>query len=241
MKLIVKKIIRKWLNNYGFQIVPISQHPLSNFMGIDKMDIGMILDIGANAGQFATKIHSILPEALIYSFEPLQNAFDDLQKTFVEKNIKGKTFNFALGDEAGEAEIFLHEEHSPSSSILSTTSHHESLDLRTHLQKKEKIAIRTLDEVYTTEGISSGTGLFIKMDVQGFEDRVIIGGRTVIRKAIAVLAEINLDPLYEKQADFKSISTLLYDLGFRYAGCWDQWQGRDGHVVAADILFLKDR
>src|SRR5262249_33037058 len=33
--------------------------------------ISTVLDVGANTGQFAGEIHAILPDAAIYSFEPL--------------------------------------------------------------------------------------------------------------------------------------------------------------------------
>ena len=37
-----------------------------------------VLDVGANTGQFALEIHKILPQAMIYSFEPLKDCYEQL-------------------------------------------------------------------------------------------------------------------------------------------------------------------
>ena len=60
--------------------------------------------------------------------------------------------------------------------------------------------------------------ILIKLDVQGYEDRVIRGGMDTFRKARACILEINLDHLYEYQADFQDLTHLLYSLGYRYMG-----------------------
>src|SRR5437868_3194933 len=45
-----------------------------------QQKISTVLDIGANAGQFAFAIHAACPEARIYSFEPLPDCFKRLQE-----------------------------------------------------------------------------------------------------------------------------------------------------------------
>jgi len=37
------------------------------------MNIRTVLDIGANIGQFASQFHRLLPDARLYSFEPLED------------------------------------------------------------------------------------------------------------------------------------------------------------------------
>lgn len=241
MKLLLKRFLRNYLNKRGFQIVPWSQHPPSNGMGLDKIGISTVLDVGANAGQFAGKIHTLLPSAEIFSFEPLIEEWKTLKQVFEKERITGRAFNFALGEKSGTTTINRHVTHSPSSSLLATTSLHESLDSRTAIQARETIAIRTLDDVVASESLHLKEKLLIKMDVQGFEDRVIRGGTVTFGKADVVLTEIMLDPLYEGQARFDGIANMLTDRGFHYAGNFDQWQGDDGHVMGADLLFLRNR
>ena len=47
------------------------------------------------------------------------------------------------------------------------------------------------------------------------------------------------DKLYEGQAEFKEITELLYDLGFKYAGNLEQVYANDGHVIYIDAVFVK--
>src|SRR5688500_15295819 len=66
--------------------------------------IRTVLDIGGNTGQFARAIRELLPEAYIYSFEPLSDCFDELQRTMNGTN-KFQAFNTALDDHEGDAII----------------------------------------------------------------------------------------------------------------------------------------
>jgi hypothetical protein len=47
--------------------------------------IDTVLDIGANTGQFTKTILALLPNANIYSFEPLPDCFEQLQEFAILK------------------------------------------------------------------------------------------------------------------------------------------------------------
>ena len=81
--------------------------------------------------------------------------------------------------------------------------------------------------------------ILIKLDVQGYEDRVIKGGEETFKKAKACIVEVNLYKLYEGQTNFKEIVELLYNSGFRYAGNLDQAFDNDGRVIYIDAVFIK--
>jgi len=57
--------------------------------------------------------------------------------------------------------------------------------------------------------------------------------------AKASILEVCLDKLYEGQAEFKEITELLYELGFKYAGNLNQTYADDGHVIFIDAVFVK--
>jgi len=80
--------------------------------------------------------------------------------------------------------------------------------------------------------------MLIELDVQGYEDRGIFGGREMFRRARACILELNLDSLYEGQAAFEGIIPLLSHFGHQYAGNLDQVCAEDGHVIYADALFI---
>ena len=79
------------------------------------------------------------------------------------------------------------------------------------------------------------------MDVQGYENRVILGGTKTFDIAKACILEVNIESLYERQATFKDITILLYELGFQYAGNLNQIYADDGHVIYIDAVFVKSK
>jgi len=81
--------------------------------------------------------------------------------------------------------------------------------------------------------------ILIKLDVQGYEDRVINGGREIFKMAKACILEVCLDKLYEGQTEFFKITELLYGLGFKYAGNLNQTYADDGHVIFIDAVFMR--
>jgi FkbM family methyltransferase len=144
-----------------------------------------VLDVGANTGQFADEIHGIFPEAAIYSFEPLRDCYDLL----IEKMShvpKFKAFDFALGSEASEMEMH-RSEFTPSSSILRMGELHKRAFPFTSKEAPEKIVVKRLDDV--TRDLDLAKNILIKIDVQGFEDRVIAGGLKTIQIAKLLIVE----------------------------------------------------
>lgn len=227
-------ILKRYLRKYGYDIK--KYHPLFETF-IKKYNISTVFDIGANNGQFATKIHKELPKAKIYSFEPLKDCYDILVQNLEKEGIQSKAFNFALGEENGETVIKLNN-FSPSSSILPITKEHEKLYPKSKEMNERKIIIRKLDDVAKELEITND--ILIKIDVQGFEDKVIKGGSNIISKAKIILVENSFIPLYEGQSLFGDIHKLLSELGFNYSGHGDQhWNEKTGELVYEDSIYTK--
>lgn len=144
-----------------------------------------------------------------------------------------------LGDTEGTVEMFRHDEHLPSSSFLRTTKTCESLYPFTKSQSALPVKLMPLDK--WGESLSSKLlpEMIIKLDVQGYENKVIQGGRETFRSAKACIVEVCLDQLHENQSNFKNIIMLLYELGYHYAGNLEQIYGDDGHVIYIDAVFTK--
>jgi hypothetical protein len=115
---------------------------VSGFLGLNRpcllnANIMTIFDIGANTGQFASLIHEVLPEAFIYSFEPLEECYQKF-KTKEREITNFEAFNVALGDTDGEIE-FYRNEYSPSSSILPMADLHKQKYLFTDKEYLSKV------------------------------------------------------------------------------------------------------
>ena len=223
----------------GFDIVRTHKNHKHTFLGLRNIPIRSIIDVGANRGQFIRMISNTFPEAQIYSFEPLLVPFQELKKWADQQNErKVSVFNMALGEEEEkEVVIYKHLQHDSSSSFLETMSACEELYPFTKQQSKDIVQMTTLDTI--AKQIMLIPEILIKLDVQGYEDRVINGGIETFSKAKACIAETNIDYLYKTQASFKELFLLLDSLGYAYVGNLEQAYAPDGHVVYFDAVFVK--
>jgi FkbM family methyltransferase len=172
---------------------------------------GTVLDIGANEGQFAGKISKWLPDAEIYSFEPLPAPFKALQQ-LAARNSKLHCFNTALGAKEGSVDMYTGS-YTPSSSLLKPTSLLSSIMPEVVPTTTAAINVVTLDSIFDT--LKVVYPLFIKIDVQGFEKEVILGGIESIQKASALFVELSFDEIYQGQPLFFDIARELSNLGFQ--------------------------
>ena len=66
--------------------------------------------------------------------------------------------------------------------------------------------------------------LMLKIDVQGYEERVLRGGEKTLALADVVLVETSLEKLYDGQSLFDDVYRLLTTQGFTYRGSFDPEQ-----------------
>jgi FkbM family methyltransferase len=235
----MKRLIKLIFKLMDYDIVRVEKSPGISLLGLRNIPIRTVIDVGANTGQFARMIERVFPEAKIYSFEPLPEAYKELEKLSKIKDGKVEAFNLALGDSDGEIEMFYHTEHSPFSSILKTTEVCERYYPFTKNKQTIKVKMTTMDKAIDELDISLIPEVLIKLDVQGYENRVIKGGRETFKIAKACILEVCLDKLFEDQAEFKEITELLYDMGFKYAGNLNQSFAKDGHIISIDAVFMR--
>lgn len=197
--------------------------------------IQTVLDIGAHLGEFSHKIRKVLPNAQIYAFEPLEEPFQKLKSRF-SLDLNFHPLNYGLGDENIQIEI-QHNEYAASSSILEMNDLHKKTFPFAVQQKSEKIQIKRLSNAI--EEIDVVYPLLLKMDVQGFEDKVISGGADVISKAKIIIVEVSFEQLYNNSPIFDDIYLVMKEKGFAYKGNLEQLVSPlDGKYLQADAIFV---
>jgi FkbM family methyltransferase len=235
-----KRLVKRILLRMGLDIVRLARQPEYTLLGLRHRPFRTVLDVGASTGQFASQMHTIYPQAQVYAFEPLPEPFKALDSK-AHANIDGRllAFNMALGDRNGRIDMFQHVDHSPSSSILRSTTVNSELYPVTRHQAPTSVELRTLDGILAEMSLPLLPPVLIKLDVQGYEEHVIRGGQEAFRGASACIVEVNLDELYAGQAEFARLVVLLKNLGHCYAGSLRQRYAQDGHVVFFDAVFTK--
>src|SRR5690242_17748917 len=105
--------------------------------------IDLLLDVGANTGQFARSMRELGFSGRIISFEPLHDAFLSLQET-AKNDPLWDVQNYALGERDGVATINV-SQNLLSSSLLPMLPAHEAGAPESKYVRAEEITIRTLD------------------------------------------------------------------------------------------------
>lgn len=228
----LKNTIRRIIHSIGFEI---KKYVPENYKWLHDHGITVVLDIGANTGQFALKINEIIPNCTIHSFEPIKSCFEELVTN--TRRLKIIPYNYGIGDGNYVTQINI-STHAPSSSLLEMEDLHKNTFLNNEFFQVEDIIIKTLDSVATDIDLD-GKSFLVKIDVQGFEDRVLRGGLATVKAARVVIIEMSYQPLYKGQLLFNEIHEILHQMGFSYYGNLYQTKNPvDGSVIYSDSIYV---
>ena len=167
----------------------------------------VVLDVGANAGQYASRLREQGYEGAILSFEPLQEAYDRLEAA-AAKDPEWGTMRIALAEHAGTASIHV-SANSYSSSLLPITDRCVDAAPDAAYVGTELVDVTALDLLELPPGIA-----MLKLDVQGSESSVLRGARETLRRVQVVEVELSLVPLYDGQDLAPAVCRMLRADGF---------------------------
>ena len=142
-----------------------------------------VLDIGGSHGQFAQEIFRTFAEAVIYSFEPIPECFEELQ-ALSELHPTLRPIQLALSDREGEAKFQI-SKFRDSSSLQEMLPAHTEAWPNTETETTTTVRISRLDEV--APQLKLEPPVFAKLDVQGHELAVIRGGRETLSRCQRVM------------------------------------------------------
>lgn len=173
--------------------------------------INLVLDVGANTGQFALQLMECGYKGKIVSFEPLSSAFRKLSEV-AQGNFNWRLEHCGLGDTEYSAEINV-AENSWSSSLLNILPACVKSAPDSAYVAKERIRIKTLDAVFPSYCWEEAR-VFLKIDTQGFTTKVLDGGKDTLKRILGLQIEMSLVPLYEGEPLIGEIVPFLQNKGF---------------------------
>ena len=237
-----KWYLQRLIHAAGFdlrRLTPNTSSPYQLLKGLNRFKVDLVLDVGANIGQFASELRSVGFKGNIVSFEPLSDAYK-LLSARAERDAKWQVHGRgAVGDYDGEIEINI-SGNSVSSSVLPMTEAHSSAAANSAYVASEKVSIAKLDTI-ASEYLSTASRPFLKIDAQGFESQVLDGAREALAQAQGVLCELSLVPLYEGQRLWLDMIERLESAGFTL---WSIQKGftdpRDGKTLQVDAIFFRE-
>lgn len=227
-----KGFVKSWLLRQGFTIVRTPTLHLANL--IRTVGVSTVIDIGANRGQFADSLRSSGYEGLICSFEPVSEAYVELERR-ARPDPRWETYQLALGTRAYETRINVASNGAASSSFLDLRQSHRLAAPDVHFTRKETVKVRRLDQVLSVSG-----PLALKLDTQGFELEVLQGADGVLPGTVLIHMEVSFVEVYSGALLFQDAMDYLGARDFVLAGIERGLTHLDfGQALQADATFVR--
>ena len=180
----------------------------------------LFLDIGASTGAMSVPFALAAESTLrIAAFEPSRRARSYLEATIVRNDAKGVTvFPSALSDAAGRFDfVEFPEDDSGKEPYLPETSRlSAATDALVYPgQLSYPVDVTTVDQLHEELGFASAQNIVAKIDVEGFEDKVLMGALETLRRFKPFLSiDIHPRPGTDTMTD-SACQAILSGLGYR--------------------------
>jgi FkbM family methyltransferase len=240
MKTSLKDKLRSLFETAGFQANRTSVYTsqkLRHRLLFSQLHIDLIVDVGANTGQFAHHCRAAGYRGKIISFEPTAAAHAALLHSAASDPLWTVADRMALGATGGETEIHI-ARNSYSSSILPMLDAHLSAAPNSAYLQTEKVPLRRLDDVLAANAFDRT--IFLKLDVQGYESHVLAGAPRLLAHTAAVQLEMSLLPLYEGETLMPQMHAKLAAQGFDLWDIEPSFRDQDtGRLLQIDGIFTR--
>jgi FkbM family methyltransferase len=200
--------------------------------------VNVVFDVGANVGQYAQSLREAGYGGRIVSFEPLPAAHAQL----VAASSKDPRWDIAprtaVGGEDGEVDLHV-AGNSVSSSILDMLEAHASAAPKSRYTGRTHVSLRRLDSLASSY-LREDSIPFLKIDTQGYEDRVLLGASNLLKQVVGLQLELSLVPLYEGQRLYADMIGQIQADGFEL---WSLWPGfidsGNGRLLQLDAVLFR--
>ena len=192
----------------GVRLVRTTKHKtLIEFLNARRIDL--IVDVGANKGQFGEAVREEGYSGRILSFEPIRDPFLALEAT-ARRSGPWEVFNFGMSDCDGEADINV-SRYNVFSSLNAATGIARDFHPDAEFVRTERIRLCTLDSLGPR---LAGSRAFLKIDTQGHEEAVLRGATNTLKSFHGVQMEVPIQHLYEGVWDFEEAIAFMRERGF---------------------------
>jgi FkbM family methyltransferase len=236
----LRRLVRGSLRRFGLDLVSFHPryHPVARrFQLLRHHGIDVVLDVGANVGQYAVQLRENGFAGSIVSFEPVSAAFAALEAR-ARGDRQWRTVRLALGDARASAVINV-SANLQSSSLLGMLPLHLSNAPESAYQSREEIEVRRLDAVFG-DYAQDRSRVFLKIDAQGYERRIIEGAAGCLDRISGIQAEVSLVPMYDGEASLNELLQYMEGLGFVPMSFEPTFgDDRSGRLLQMDCLFFR--
>jgi FkbM family methyltransferase len=198
-------------------------------------NVDVVLDVGANAGQYGELLRQLGFTGRLVSLEPVAEAFAQLERRAAADG-QWEAVRVAASDVDGEITLNLTEDSRGSSAL----PRNERFEGKAGWAPKESrsVTARRLDGL-VEELLRPGERAYLKLDVQGYERTVLDGAGAALARFHALELELSVTPLYEGQPSLAEMLPLLAQRGFRPVCMEPILLDDDGLLMELDGVFAR--
>ncbi len=245
----MKQFIQKMFNFFGLKLMKIQSTDATNINDITKTLITrsdpVIFDVGANKGQSIKRYKKLFQNPIIHSFEPNKTEVDILkQKYRDDKNLHLN--NIAVGDKKGDLEFKINaiSGHSsfknliPNTTLLKKRSNLINVDEKNYTIKKVNSKITTLDDYVNENNISNID--ILKIDTQGFEDKVLLGAQKLLRdnRIKFIQLELIFSEIYEDPLQIYDVEKTLIPNNYKLFGISHNGSLISHYIYQSEFIYI---
>lgn len=232
MKAGLRRLVRGAVRRRGFQrtIAP----TFAEIMAHHRVDV--VLDVGANDGDYAREIRDAGYRGRIVSFEPASATFARLARAAAADPL-WDAVQLGVGEAGGHLDLSVSALDVYSSFKQPSAVGSEAPGARA--VASERVEVVRLDDYLRAHPDLLGR-TYLKIDTQGFEAEVLRGAGDLLDRFVAVQAELGLVTLYEGQVDWLEIVTWMRGRGFEVATMvCNAADRRSMRAIEYDIVFTR--
>jgi len=234
-------MIKRFVELFGYELINSKKQPSlpAHLSRIFKQcHINVVLDVGANHGQFAKGLRARNYAGEIHSFEPVASSFAILQQASAN-DLNWHVHNLALGDKSGDQDIHVSKASELSSFLPANEFGSKRLKgmAAIHL---ETVQVLTVDQFLAEHNIlSADKNIFLKMDTQGFDLNVFYGAKQSLPQIAGLMSELSFLQIYKNMPPYTEVIPVYEQAGYRVTGLFPIVRNQDLTLVEMDCVLIK--
>jgi FkbM family methyltransferase len=197
----------------------------------------VVVDIGANCGQYGAMLRAHGYHGTLLSYEPLPEAFRKLSARAAADG-KWEAYQAAVAATHGVVTLNV-AQNLVSSSVLPMTARHVAAAPASQILQSIEVQTVTLADILRPRAPAS---TLVKIDTQGYESEVLDGAGTYLSRVSLLEVELSLVELYSGQPLFRQVDARLVAAGFGLVsieeGFFDE---RSGELLQIDAIYANGR
>lgn len=198
-------------------------------------EVDCVLDVGANRGQFASMLRRSGYTGRIISFEPVPEAFAELLANTAGDG-QWEARRLAFGNRR-ETLPFNVTASSSVSSFFAPTEEYSDSYAGGRVERIEDVEVVRLDAIFAD--LKAGTHVFLKVDTQGYDERVVEGASGCMDHIVGIQIEMSVMPIYVGAPNYINTFGLMEALGFRPSGIFPVVRDEKLRVYEFDGVFVR--